>query len=153
MLACDAIEQLHPSTLQPVCTNRGGDLPAFGGQVGVQESVTDLPHREPRLGYMMPQALFASMAQDRSDQCVSAAAQCPKLDGRTSTIAGLVEPAVAAHQDLVGTDDERLRVVRRNLPGLHFGQPKRSILRTQARHPGCLLDRGFVNLCRLGRES
>ena len=73
VLAFDALEQVHPAPFQSVGADRGGHRIAFGSQIGVQKGIAEPPHREARLGHMMPQSLPALHTHDRRSQCMGAA--------------------------------------------------------------------------------
>ena len=71
----------------------------------------------------------SSIANDTSSgaKLVRSAAQALKLSPGIIEIDRLIQPNFAAHQDLVGTDNERVSMLSRYLQRLGFGEGKRTL--------------------------
>src|SRR5271156_6492261 len=134
--------------LQPIGADCGGKRVALGSEIGVQEYVREGPHRQVRLGKVVPNLRTAVMTHDGGCQGVRLAAQGVELRSRRGQVWRLVEPDAVAYQDLVGTDHECSWIAGRYLGSLEVGQCKRRVRCAAAVATGGLLDCGFIEVCR-----
>ena len=75
----------------------------------------------------MPQSRSVPDRATCRDKLVGAAAQSLKLGAGLPEIYGLIEPYLAAHQKLVGADDDSSTTARCNLPRFRLGKSERAI--------------------------
>ena len=91
----------------------------------------------------------SSIANDTSSgaKLVRSAAQALKLSPGIIEIDRLIQPNFAAHQDLVGTDNERVSMLSRYLQRLGFGEGKRTVCNSPPIGLKDPLGRFFIHLC------
>ncbi len=83
---------------------------------------------------------------------MSAAAQSLKLGTGLREICGLVEPYLAADQELVGADDNSSTTATRNLACFRLGKSERAVGCIAPLCPAGLFEKTFVKLSRLDPE-
>ena len=128
---------------------------ALDGEIGVEEAVGKIPHRQARPGDTVPDAGLAALAQNGSDQHVRPAAQGEQLGSGGVPRRRLVEPFLPAHQQLVGRDHQGIGLAAGDAGGLQLGEQEGRLVRARAVGAGRRLDLRLVDLRgkRLDREA
>ena len=107
----------------------------------LQETVTERAHAERRVGNMPPDLVATAMTHNGGDEGMRAAAQTQQLGPGGVEIGWLVEPVIAANQELVSPDDEV--VVAPDARRLQPGKGERALVRTTLAER--FLDRRFID--------
>ena len=149
MISFDTLEELHTSALKAIRADRPENLRALGRDVFVEELVSEFPHRQPRPAHVLPQERFTLNRAGRSHELMAATSQSLKLGASFVGIRRLVEPTVAADQDLICADYEKPTVALRDAPCLGLGESERTAGRRAAFRPESLLDLPFIHSGRL----
>ncbi|CAI8031019.1 hypothetical protein GBAR_LOCUS17598 [Geodia barretti] len=105
-VALDLREELRAQPLRLVTPDAGKDAIARSGQIAFQKGVGEGPHRELRTCHIAPDLSLVADHADGGHQGVAAAPQPFQLPPRVLHIHRLVEPLIAADEELVGADDE-----------------------------------------------
>ena len=79
---------------EPITTDAGGDRILFVLQIGVQETVAEMPHRQARCDDVVPEALVTLIAGGSGDQLVGTPSEPAKLFRSGGNVGRFVEPDV-----------------------------------------------------------
>src|SRR5215471_5134731 len=109
-----------------VCTDRTENVCALASDIGIDKVVAEFAHRQTRHDHSPPKPLAPADYADSRHQLMDAAPQLLQLHPNAGKIFWLVEPLIAKRQDLVGADDQSLRVIRRNATCLCLRQRERT---------------------------
>ena len=124
-----AAEQVGAWPLEAVGANAAQNVTAVHCQVGIEERIREPAHHEPWPFNVLPEASPAAPAYDRRRQDVRPTAQRLQVHSGGREISRLVEPGSAADQDLVGPDDQSVRLGSRDPSGLCVGEAHRGVCR------------------------
>ena len=122
MFTIHTAEQLGARPLETVGANAAQNVGALHCQVGVEERVREPAHDEPWLCNVLPKASSAAPAYDRRRQDMHPTPQCLQVHPGGYEISRLVEPSPVADHDLIGADDQSIRLRSRDPSGLCVGE-------------------------------
>ena len=145
VFAFDAVEEVNAEAFEAVGADAGGDVIGFGVEVGFEEGVGEVAHREAGAGDVVPDALAVAEADDGGNEFVGAAAEGAEVLGGVRAVGGFVEPGGFADEELVAADDEGFGVAPGDAFGLEFGEEDGDIGGCGALGLTGLFDGGFVD--------
>ena len=109
IFAVDGVEQLDARAFETVGADAGKNGVILEREVVVEEGVAELAHAELGPCDVPPNLGAVFVTNDRGDQGVVLAAEALKLGPGSREVGRFVEPLVIADQELVGTNDQRIR--------------------------------------------
>ncbi len=144
VIALDALEQLDPEPLELIRPHARCDRRPGCGEIGIQERVRELPHRQSCDLAVLEQHAAVVHERDGAVQRVGLAAQRHELRARRRHVTRFGKPSLGQRQSLIGAQHQSSRQTLRDRPRLLARQQARN--RRRVLRSGALLDATFIDV-------
>ena len=84
---------------------------AFHHKVSIDKHIGKIPHRQSGFFDMLPDSLATLQTYRGGNKPVSTATEALQMRASLGKIVGFIKPVIAAHQNLITTDNQSIKVV------------------------------------------
>ena len=152
MIALHPREQLRAAPLQPVAADAAKQRLPLLRQIGTEEVIAEIAHRQPRRRRMAPHWRTMQTQHCGADQIVRLPAQFPQQRARLFQIGAFADQHTVEHQHLIGAQHQRIRHRGRHLCRFQFGQRLGHRARVRTGHLKRVLHRRFIHSGRMNSK-